>query len=161
MKYFSEQLNRVFDTPEALADAEAAAVKCNCTDCDDEYCACTDCKEEASVEQKRPSKKQLAADIDAADEEVKKAYSEYELARKNVEELSKEYLAAVDAILNPAKKAIKEAEQKRYNAIARFNDEFGAYQVTYTGARAADEMLKAINDLNNRTFNMFRDMFWI
>lgn len=167
MKYFSETLKQLFDTPEELAEAEAAVTHCSCEDCDDEICSCAECKNEepcqkspAVVEEKRPSKKQLAADIDAADEEVRKAYSEYELAKKNVEELSKQYLEAVDAILNPAKQAIKDAEQKRYNAINKFNQEYGAYQVTYTGARAAEEMVKAINDLNSRTRNMFRNMFW-
>lgn len=153
MKYYSEKLNEMFDTPEALEAAEKAVASKK--------------KKKAAVEEKPventevATRKQLAADVESAEEKVKTAYADYETAKAKVEELSKEYLAAVDAILEPAKKAVKDAEKARYEAIKKFNENFGAYQVTYTGGRAAEEMVKAINNINARANKIFRDMFWI
>lgn len=151
MKFYSEKLDEMFDTLEALEAAEKSTKK----------------KKKAAVTEKdaeqpeTTTRKQLANDVEAADEAVKAAYASYESAKAQAEELSKQYLAQIDAILEPAKKAIKDAEQKRYEAIKKFNDNFGAYQVTYTGARAAEEMIKAMNNINARANRMFRDMFWI
>lgn len=151
MKYYSEKLDKMFDTLEALQEAET----------------------EKSVKKKRgvtvdmnepapavPTRKKLATAVEAADEAVKDAYAKYETAKVKAEELSKKYLEEVEAILEPARKTVREAEQKRYEAIRKFNDSFGAYQVTYNGARAADELMKAINNINAKT-NLFRDFFWI
>ena len=152
MKYFSEKLNRVFDTPEALADAENAEVNAVKSALK---------SDEVANESKTPTKKQLAVEVEKAEEALKKAYSDYELAKKNAEQVSKDYLTAIDAIMEPAKKAVKEAEKAKYDAINRFNAEFGPYQVVYTGSRAAEEMLKAINDINSRSRNFWDRFFWI
>ena len=96
--------------------------------------------------------------METADQNVKEAYVNYEAAKAKVEELSKKYLEEVNNILEPAKSAVKDAEQLRYEAIRRFNDSYGAYQVTYTGAKAADELMKAISNINSKAF---RDLFWI
>lgn len=151
MKYYSEKLNQLFDTPEALQEAESekSATK-------KKRAATTEKTATTSV----PTRKELAAAVEAADAAVKDAYAKYETAKVKAEELSKKYLEEVDAIIEPAKKAVKAAEQTRYEAIRRFNDSFGAYQVTYNGPRAADEFMKAINNINAKT-NLFRDMFWI
>lgn len=153
MKYYSEKLDKLFDSPEALADAEAGAKKRGTKKAAVEK---TVAEEPAQI-----TRKQLAADVEAADEAVKEAYANYETAKVKAEELSKKYLAEVNEILEPAQKAVKDAERVRYEAIKKFNDNFGAYQVTYTGARAADEMMKAFNNMNARANKLFRDMFWI
>ena len=156
MKFYSEKLNQIFDTPEELQAAEAATK------------STVKKKKAAATPAEKPvespeaiTRKQLAADVESAEQSVKAAYADYEAAKVKAEELSKQYLAQVDAILEPAKKAIKDAEQKRYQAIKNFNEKFGAYQVTYTGARAADEMIKAMNSINSQANRIFRDMFWI
>lgn len=159
MKFYSEKLDKLFDTQEALAEAENSAVnkkKKKTVTSQPEVVAPV----EDAVAQV-PSKKQLAMDVESADEKLKEAYANYESAKIKVEELSKKYLAEVNEILEPAQKCVKDAEKNRYEAIRKFNDSYGAYQVTYTGARAADEMMKAISNINARADKMFRDMFWI
>lgn len=162
MKYYSEKLNQMFDTPEALEAAENTAKK----SCKHKACVKTDvnekcsCKDEASKNVENPSKKQLAANVDAAEEKLKAAYAEYDVAKKQIEELSKTYLESVDAILTPAKEAVKKAEQERYAAIRKFNESFGAYQVTLTGDRAAKEMMRALNELNSIQRKVFNNSFW-
>ena len=152
MKYYSEKLDELFDTPEDLDKAESTSKKRKKT---------VEVKEVSKSDDAAPSKKQLATEVEAADEALKEAYANYESAKTKVEELSKKYLSEVNEILEPAQKAVKDAEKNRYEAIRRFNDTYGAYQVTYTGARAADEMMKAISNINNRASKLFRDMFWI
>lgn len=164
MKYYSEKLNEVFDTPEALEAAENAIKKsckhksCTKTDVNNLNDKC-DCKD-ASKNVEGPTKKQLAANVDAAEENLKAAYAEYEVAKKQIEELSKTYLESVEAILTPAKEAVKKAEQERYAAIRKFNESFGAYQVTLTGDRAAKEMMRAINEMNSIQRKVFNNAFW-
>lgn len=153
MKFYSEKLDEMFNTPEELLHAEETTTKKkkrkleNTTKC------------EATSEESQPTRKQLAAAVETADEAVKAAYVDYETAKAKVEELSKQYLEQVEAILDPAKKAITAAEQRRYQAIKKFNETFGAYQVTYTGTKAADELFKALTSLNTRTNRLFTDLF--
>ena len=164
MKYYSEKLNEVFDTPEALEAAENAIKKsckhksCTKTDVNNLNNKC-DCKD-TSKNVEGPTKKQLAANVDEAEEKLKAAYAEYEVAKKQIEELSKTYLESVEAILTPAKEADKKAEQERYAAIRKFNESFGAYQVTLTGDRAAKEMMRAINEMNSIQRKVFNNAFW-
>lgn len=151
MKFYSEKLDKLFDTPEDLQAAETSKKKKKVS------------AEQPVVDETAtvPTRKELAAAVEAADEQVKQAYADYETAKVKVEELSKKYLDEINSLLDPAQKAVKEAERLRYEAIRNFNDSYGAYQVTYTGARAADEMMKAINNINSRASKLFRDMFWI
>ena len=141
----------LFDTPEDLQEAESKKKS----------------KKKASVEDNAtndkvttPSRKELAAEVEAADQKVQEAYSNYEAAKEKASELSKKYLEELNAILEPAKQAVKDAETARYTAISKFNDSYGAYQVTYTGARAANDMFKAINNINARANSILKDLFW-
>ena len=158
MKYYSEKLDKVFDTPEALEEAESAVCTCNKVDDNfkNEKLADTEKKDLDKI----PSKKQLAADVDDADARVKDAYAEYEVAKKQIEELSKTYLESVDAILTPAKEAVKKAEEERYEAIRKFNNYYGAYQTVLTGDRAAKEMIRAINEINSIQRKIWNNTFW-
>lgn len=164
MKFYSEKLDRMFDTPEALAEAEAAEnVECTCNNVDDTFkdrvkkFVKTSVKEDVN---KIPSKKQLAATVDAADEKVREAYAEYEVAKKQIEELSKTYLESVNTILTPVKEAVTKAEEERYAAIREFNKYYGAYQTVLTGDRAAKEMIRAINEINSNQRKIWNDVFW-
>lgn len=162
MKYYSDKLDQVFDTPEALEEAEAAVCTCNKVDdnFDDKNLKNLASKTKDTEVNKIPSKKQLAADVDAADAKVKDAYAEYEVAKKQIEELSKTYLESVDAILTPAKEAVKKAEEERYSAIRKFNTYYGAYQTVLTGDRAAQEMIRAINEINSIQRKIWNNTFW-
>lgn len=158
MKYYSEKLDKVFDTPEALEEAESEI--CTCNNVDDNFKNEKLGDTETKDLNKIPSKKQLAADVDAADAKVKDAYAEYEVAKKQIEELSKTYLESVDAILTPAKEAVKKAEEERYAAIRKFNSYYGAYQTVLTGDRAAKEMIRAINEINSIQRKIWNNTFW-
>lgn len=152
MKFYSEKLDKMFDSMDDLIAAETPKKK---------KAAKVTPVEETPTEPAVPTRRELAAEVEAMDSKVKEAYAEYDAAKAKVEELSKKYLAEVNAILEPAQKAVKDAEKNRYDAIRKFNDSYGAYQVTYTGARAADEMMKAISNINSKASNIFRDFFWI
>lgn len=159
MKYFSDVTGEVYESVKALQEAEAdylAKAETTLEDVDDEAPEVT---EEVTKEVTKPTKKQLAAEVDAAQEALEKANSELAIAEKKVEELSKEYLKACEEILTPAKQNVQRAQQAKYDAIAKFNEQYGAYQVVLTGNRAAQEMIRAIEDMNARTANMFR-RFW-
>lgn len=158
MKYYSEKLDKVFDTAEELRSAEAEAAPCELADVDDEV----ETKSESKEIAKTPTKKQLAANVDDAETKLKEAYADYDVAKQKVSELSKKYLEEMNAILNPAKNAVKKAEQARYEAIRKFNEAYGAYQVTYTGDRAAQEMLRAMEEINSIHKKLFSgwDNFW-
>ena len=158
MKFYSEKLDKLFDTEDALKLAESDAMKSKKAKKSNNNVVI---KETVKTETSSvPSKKQLAAEVDAAYEGVRKAYAEYEAVKLKVEELSKTYLEEINALLEPAKKAVKDAEKTHYEAIRKFNDSYGAYQVTYTGARAAEEMAKAMNNINSRANRFIRDLFW-
>ena len=133
MKYYSEKLDKVFDTPEVLEEAEAAV--CTCNNVDDNFKDDKLGNTEKKDLNKIPSKKQI-------------------------EELSKTYLESVDAILTPAKEAVKKAEEQRYAAIRKFNNYYGAYQTVLTGDRAAKEMIRAINDINSIQRKIWNNTFW-
>ena len=155
MKFYSEKLDMMFDSPEALLEAEQGAS----TKSKKRKKAVA---EEVSqvVEPAVPTKKELAMAVERADEHLKEAYAHYESAKEAAKDLSKKYLEEVNNILLPAQEAVKNAEQARYQAIRKFNESYGAYQVTYTGARAADEMMKAISNINTKGNKILRDMFW-
>lgn len=148
MKFYSEKLNEVFDTVEELQSAEKSKSK----------------KKKAPVveskEETTPSRKDLAANIEAAEKKLADAYAEYEVSKKQVEELSKTYLESVSKILTPAKEAVKKAEQDKYEAIRTFNESFGAYQQVLTGDKAAKEMVRAINEINSLSRKIWNDFFW-
>ena len=149
MKYYSEKLDRLFDTPEALAEEEKAnellqkKVECG----------------PKETETKQPSRKQLAAYVDKAEEDLRVAQSEYELAKQKVEVLSKAYLDEVNAIIEPAKQKVKEATANKYAAIKEFNEKYGVYRKVYTGDKAADEMARSLKQFNLLD-NYFKSLRW-
>ena len=122
MKFYSEGLKKMFDTPEqCLAEEEKMRVE---------------------AEEKKVTKAKLAQAVEDADKELDKAYENLKEAKKQVEELQKEYDEKVDAIMNPACDLIKECTKARAGAIKEFNDKFGVYTTTYTGNKALNEMAK-------------------
>lgn len=147
MKFYSEKLDKLFDTPEQLSREEKDAEMIQ------------SCKTCGPKETKQPSKKQLAADIDAAEEALKAAHCEYELAKQKVEALSQAYLEEVNAIIEPAKKKVREATANKYAAITNFNKEYGAYRKVYTGDKAAEEMARSLKQFSILD-NYFKSLRW-
>lgn len=148
MKYFSEITGNMYDTTEALLEAEKTFLKADSAIIDD-LDTTVSSKEEFNDLVETPSKKQLAAEVEAAEEKLTEEYANYDVAKKKIEELSKQYLKDVNDILEPAKAAVKAAEMARYEAIRKFNEAYGVYRTELTGDRAAKELLRTLNSFNN------------
>lgn len=179
MKYYSEITKELYESQDELLEAEADMLEANDIDhCDGKCSQCTcdscdaedveedintlDAKEKEVLDNKynKPSKKELANKIEQADTTLKQAYADYKVAEQQVSELSKTYLEAVDALLNPAKQAIKDAEKAKYEAIKEFNNMYGVYQITVTGAKAADEFMRSMDKLASIHNSLFKTFGW-
>ena len=144
MKYYSEVTKNLYDTMDQLEEAEASI-----TGCKVKKRAAKMENNGVKSEPKIPTKKQLASDVEAAEAKVREAQANMELAKQKAQDLSKKYLEEIDAIMEPAKQMLKDAQKARYDAIQKFNDAYGAYTTTYTGARAADEFARAVADITS------------
>lgn len=151
MKFYSEVTRQLYDTQEQLVEAERVFNGQNIN----KRMAKSD-KTSKNEETKIPTKKQLAAEVEAAEVKVNEAKANMELAKQRAQEVSKKYLEELDAIMEPAKQQLKDAQKARYDAIQRFNDMYGAYTTTYTGAKAADEFARAVADISNFFPGLFR-----
>jgi len=151
MKFYSEVTKQLYDSQEQLVEAERAFSSQNVN----KRMAKSD-KLLKNEEMKIPSKKQLAAEVEAAETKVSEAKANMELAKQKAQEVSKRYLEEIDAIMEPAKQQLKDAQKARYDAIQRFNETYGAYTTTYTGARAADEFAHAVADMATFFPGLFR-----
>ena len=137
MKYYSEMLDKLFDTSAQLKIEESDFIA--------KKKAAEDAEKTKQAQQKQArealeqSKKQYAAAVESADICVSEAYKVLELAKEDAKKLSEEYIKQLDAIMAPAKKAVADAEAAKFKAIKEFNERFGPYKVNYTGNRAVEE----------------------
>lgn len=129
MKYYSEVLKKIFDTPEALNDAEAESKR-------------------AEVK-KEESRKALATRVEQAQSSIDKAYEDYDKTLEEVQKILDESNAKAEKLLKAAKENIKRAESDKVEAIRIFNEKFGPYTTTYTGDKAKHEFDKIINRLED------------
>lgn len=153
MKYYSEKLDKLFDTDEQLVAEELKA--------DEEA---RKAEEEKAAKEKAVSskKKELARLVDEADKkfneaekkyaeaksEAKKRYSDF--VKKQKEELDKFYEENLKEV-NDCVEALKAAESERYGAIKNYNKEFGIYK-RYVTEEEAEKCLK-------RSLSIFDDLF--
>jgi len=135
MKFYSEKLDKMFNTTDELEAAETQA--------DREA-------EEAKVAEKALSKekKGYADAVKKAEEEVAKAQEEFNKVRKEA------YEECRDKIREASKK-LSEKQEARYEALKAFNEKYGPYTKTYTGENAYNEFKKAVD-----SFNDFFRYFW-
>lgn len=101
---------------------------------------------------KEASKKELAKKIEEAEQEVTEANNLYETAKEKAKAILDEAKAKANTILDTAKEKVKEAQEKKYNAVAEFNKQFGPYTTTLTSAQAAqvyNDTIRKINDFWN------------
>lgn len=142
MSDFKELNGRVFNSINECKDAESKVLK----------------EREALAEKERDKsklKKKLSGEVDKAEEALKKAYADYEAAKEQARRILEESNQQMLDILNPAKKAVEDAELARTQAIKNFNKECGPYQKIYTGDAAQAEL-----DRFNKQFNdLFVDFF--
>ena len=130
MKYYSEKLKKVFDTPEALEEAE---------------------KDSTEITEKE-TRKSLAAKVKETEKLIDEAYDAYNQAIKESQEIIDESNARVENIISIARQKIEEAEKSRVEAISKFNEKFGCYTTTYTGKKAMEEFDKLLDRLDNYIF---------
>lgn len=131
MKFYSEKLNKLFDTEAELRDAEKAL-------------------NDAKVK-KELGKRELAKNIEDAEANLDKAYQAYEDAKNEATKILDESNKQVIKILNDAKAKVAEAEKARTDAIVKFNQNFGTYRANYSGERAVRE--------SNRVHKLVDDLF--
>lgn len=110
MKYFSEKLNKTFDTPEECMKAE-------------EEFEAKEKETKAVAESKK--KKELVKAIEESEEKLDKAYAEYELAKKNASDIVKKANIEAREILSKAEDVVAQASNDRINAISEFNKNYG------------------------------------
>lgn len=142
MKYYSELLDKLFDSDEALVKAE--------NDFNDQLL-----KKEEDKKQISKEKKELSQKIEEAEAALDAAYENYEKAKAKVVELKKETDQKCQDIIKEAKLQLKAAQDCKYARVQSFNEKYGPYSVSYTGDRALKEM--------NRHLSWFDDLinsFW-
>ena len=155
MKYYSDILDKLFDTEAQLESEEKAHI--------DKKKAAEEAERVKKAQQKRAqydleqSKKQYALAIEDADARVSEAYKLLDIAKESAKKLSEEYIKQLDAIMAPAKEAVEKAEAEKFIAIRKFNEKFGPYKVNYTGNKAVEEYQRAINILD--PFQLFDIVF--
>ena len=121
MKYYSEILNKTFNTDVECLEAEKAY--------EDAKAKAAEVKA-ASEAKASKRKKELANAVEKATEELETAELNLEAAKEQVKILLEESNKKMVDILNPAKEAVRKANQAKYVAISNFNKEFGAYTTT-------------------------------
>ena len=134
MKYYSELLNKLFETEDALNQAE------------NKHKA----KEESVAEQKRT----LACAIEKAEENLKAAYDAYNAVRKDAIKIVDDAQKIADSLMDEAKLNVLKAQEERTDALLEFNERFGPYKTTYTGDDAV-----AVNNLINDLFASVSPLF--
>jgi DNA-directed RNA polymerase alpha subunit len=133
MKFYSETLNKLFDSEKELKMAEKSYEDKNL--------------------QKENTKKELSKKIEAAEVAVDEAYKNYEEARKYAAKLMDESNKEIIKIMNDAKAKVTESEKARTDAIVQFNQQFGTYRANYTGERAQREQAR-VNKMVEDLFSM-------
>lgn len=146
MSDYKELEGKVFNSINECKDAESKVLK----------------EREALAEKEKDKsklKKKLSGEVDKAEENLKKAYSDYEAAKEKARKILEESNKQMEDILNPAKQAVKDAESARAEAIKNFNKECGVYQKIYTGEEAQAELDRFNKQFNNLFVDFFKRWF--
>lgn len=129
MKYYSEVLDRLFDTEKQLKDEESAYM-----DMDKKS---KHSRKDATEEKKRPhqtnnapTKEYLLKEIDEADKELNAAQAKYKEAEKEATILSEEYLKMLNDIMQPAKKQVQVATEKKQKAVRLYESIYGTDDIS-------------------------------
>ena len=129
MKYFSELLNKPFDTEKECLDAEA--------------------KYQQSKDAVSKRKKELSKAIEDADNKITEANKAYDIAREKAKDILEKTNKEITELLDKAEKAVTDAEQEKLDAVKAFTKEFGTYKVNLTGEKAVDAFNRSLNRFNN------------
>ena len=133
MKYYSEVLDKIFNSTEELEQAE---------------------KEFNAI----PTKKELAKKIESLEADCNTAYENYKYAINELTEAVTKVREEGKAKIKAALANLEKVEKDKANAISQFNKYYGVYSVTYTGEQAqkhCDKMLARWKDESK----YFKDIF--
>lgn len=145
MKFYSEKLEKFFDTEAECKEAEVKADEME--------------KEKKNLaDVKSNERKQYAKVIEEADKILDEEYTKYEEVKKHVIELKKKCDEECEKLLLDAKKELKAAQDKKFAAVQQFNEKFGPYTISYTGDKALKEMRRHF-DTNSDLFHWFFPFF--
>ena len=105
-------------------------------------------------------KKEMADTIQKAEDKVSAALTAYDKAKEEASKLITEAKEKAKTILKEAEASYSSAVDERYDAIRKFNEEFGAYTTTYTGKRAQEEYDRAMRKVSRWFDNFFFPFVW-
>lgn len=142
MKYWSELLQKPFDTEKECLQAEKEFKR-------------KKAQEDATKSAISADKKFMAGKIEEADKKLKEANESYKLAKNKAAEILEKSNKEVETILEEAREVVRQAEKDRLEAVRAFNEKYGAYTTTLTGEKATEEFNKAISKLTD-DFNPFK-----
>lgn len=139
MKYFSEKLNKFYDSIDE----------------------CTKAEKEEDIKQSNISKqkKELAKTIEDADNKLKEANKLYHIAQDKAKEILEKSNKEINNILDTAEAEVKKAEKEKLDAIVEFNKQFGPYKTTLTNEEAIDALDRSLERFDKAFNNIFRN-FW-
>ena len=146
MSDFKELEGKIYNSIDECKDAEAGILKQ---------------REDLSNQEREKSKlkKKLSAEIDKAEENLKIAYKEYDDAKEAARKILEESNNQMINILQPARDKVAAAEERKSEAIQKFNTECGVYQKVYTGAEAQAELERFNKNFRNIFVDFFKNWF--
>ena len=122
-------------------------------------------KAEAEEKEKKNAvsrrKKELSDAIQDASSKVTEAEDAYKEAKEKASAIVKAANDKATELLKAVIKDVDKARESRMNAIKAFNDEFGAYEVRYTGNKAVEEYNKFVRDMNKAFNNFWQDFTFL
>lgn len=157
MKFYSETLDKVFETEKECLKAERDFALEQKKKEEERKTQEEKAKEEKALISKQ--KKECADKIAKAEEELRIAQENYKVAQDKAAQILEESNKQVTDLLNTAQEEIKKAQRAKRDAIVEFSNKFGAYTKSYTGEKAIEEFNKALDTLN--PFTDFLKNFWL
>ena len=157
MKYYSEKLNKPFDTEEECVKAEKEFDRQQeqiQKELDEAIAA-----KKVEDEKLNASKKEMSKTIEEANKKLEEANSVYEVAKQKATEIINEAKQKANEILGAAREKVRLAQEEKYKAVSAFNDKFGPYTISLTGEKAAEEFNRAIKECNNLFGNFWTNLW--
>lgn len=96
-----------------------------------------------------------------AEKDLKEAEEAYNRVHKDVNKRLADARIKAKELLAPAKKEVEEAERAKFNALLKFSERFGSYNVRYTGDRAAKEYNRMQKQLERAFDGLFNNFNWL
>ena len=118
-KYYSDILNKYFDSEAECIDAEKEFEESKKI-------------EKKKIDEYKAIKRKLLDEIDSADLEVKKALDDYDKAKAYAAEILEKSNEEAEAILNSAKSKVDAANKNKYDKLIEYTSKYGTYKKTYT-----------------------------